>query len=573
MTQMKTTVSQKKPVKKKILLVLLPFWDPQIPPPGISCLKSFLKPRGYDVKTVDANIVDSLNEIYHDYFDTLKEHIPGDMQGHFYKIGHDVLRNHMMAYLFREDKGTYLKLIRLLVYKTFYCPVEDMVIHRLERIIGQFYTRLEHYLLDLLEREMPDVLGLSVYEGTLPASFFAAGLTRKHYQSIKIVMGGGIFANQLAKGSPDMERFLNKTQGFIDKIIIGEGELLFSKLLDGKLPECQRVYTIDDIKQETLELSKVRVQDFSDFNLEPYPYLTSYGSRGCPFQCRFCSETVQWGTYRKKSPGQIADELIRLHEIYGSQAFLMGDSLLNPFISGLARELLKRGVSLYWDGYLRVDRQACDMENTLLWRRGGFYRARLGIESGSEQVLQLMNKKITPRQIEDTIYALAYAGIKTTTYWVIGYPGETGADFQQTLNLLEELKDEIYSADCTPFNYSPAGQVKSEQWADKKALLYPQDTVDMLMIPTWIVEGEPSRKETYQRMRHFVQHCSRLGIPNPYSFNEIYRADQRWKSLHKNAVPPLTAFKNRGNDIDDRKHIKPLTLARNTLPDNGTFGF
>jgi radical SAM superfamily enzyme YgiQ (UPF0313 family) len=270
---------------------------------------------------------------------------------------------------------------------------------------------------------------------------------------------------------------------------------------------------------------------------------------------------------------QIAGEMVQHHKKYGGQAFLMGDSLLNPFITDLARELVKQQVSVYWDGYLRVAPQVCDRENTLLWRRGGFYRARLGVESGSQRILDLMDKRITPRQIKDSLSALAYTGIKTSTYWVVGHPGETAADFQQTLDLLEEMKDDIYQADCTPFNYSPAGQVKSDRWAEKSRLLYPGEADDMLLIPTWILDCQPSREETYQRMWRFVRHCSRLGIPNPYFFNEIYQADERWKGLHPNAVPPLAAFKNKGSYINDKKQIKAITFAHQPALDDGDFGF
>jgi hypothetical protein len=568
------TQTQTKP-KKKVLLALLPFWDPQIPPPGITSLKSFLQPRGYDVKTVDANTIETLDETYHHYFEVLRAKIPESQQGHFYKIGHDVLRQHMMAYLLRQDKEdeTYLKLIPLLIYKTFYCHVPGPVIEQLDGILAQFYDGLKDYFLDLLTKEMPDVLGLSVFEGTLAASLYAFQLARHHYPHIQTVMGGGIFTNQLERGSANMERFLKQTAGIIDKLIIGEGELLFFKYLQGELPESQRVYTLDNINRETLDLSHLEVQDFSDFNLGPYPYLTTYGSRSCPFQCKFCSETRYWGKFRKKDAAQIADQLSQLYEKYRIQVFLLGDSLLNPFISNLARELVKQEISLYWDGFLRVAPPVCHQENTLLWRRGGFYRARLGIESGSDRILDLMNKGITSQQIRDSLSALAHVGIKTTTYWVLGFPGETEADFQQTLDLVEELRDDIYQADCTPFSFSMAGQESAGQWKCKQVLLYPEEAVDILLIPTWILDCQPSREETYQRMWRFVRHCNRLGIPNPYFFNEIYQADERWKGLHPNAVPPLAAFKNKGSYINDKKQIKAITFARKPTLDDGDFGF
>jgi radical SAM superfamily enzyme YgiQ (UPF0313 family) len=79
----------------------------------------------------------------------------------------------------------------------------------------------------------------------------------------------------------------------------------------------------------------------------------------------------------------------------------------------------------------------------MLWRRGGFYRARLGIESGSPKILQKMGKNTTIDQIKKALSNLAYARIKTTTYWIVGYPGETEEDFLKTLTLIKELQNEI----------------------------------------------------------------------------------------------------------------------------------
>ena len=551
---------------EKILLALLPFWSPLIPPLGIACLKRFLQGYGYDVKTVDANTENRFVDLGRNYFNALKEYVPGNKRGNFMNIANDVLQNHLTAHLNYAEEREYIELVKVLVYQTFFTPVDDRQVSRLNRIVESFYNALSCYFLRLLEEEKPSVLGLSVYSGTLPASLFAFRLAKQKYPGIKTLMGGGIFAESLAPGSPNLEFFLEQTP-YIDSLIIGEGEILFLKLLRGQLPEKQRVYDLNDIQGEILEPASAGVPDFSDLDVRFYPNLSSYASRSCPFQCGFCSEALQWGRFRKKGSKQIAAELIQLYRQHGSQLFLMGDSLLNPVITGVAEEFIESGTAIYWDGYLRADKAACDTRNTLRWRRGGFYRARLGVESGSPKVLQLMGKKITVQQIKDAVYSLAYAGIKTTTCWVIGYPGETEEDFQQTLSLVEELKGDIYEADCNPFTYYLTGQTNSEKWAGehKPMLLYPESAKDMLMVQTWVMNCEPQREEIYRRLSRFTALCKRLGIPNPYTLNEIYRADERWQKLHKNAVPSLIEFNNGNNYIDECKYVKELVFVPNEL--------
>lgn len=557
--------------------MLLPFWTPLIPPKGMACLKSFLRKYDYNVKIVDANVEMKFKEIYEEYFETLRKYVPGKKRGNIYNIGDDVLINHMMAHFNYKTEKEYIELVKILASRFFYHDINDSQVLQLKKIISEFYSRLEKYFLSLLEKENPAVLGLSVYRSTIAASLFAFKLTKEKYPSIKTVMGGGIFTGELSVGSENFEFFLEKTP-YIDKIIIGEGEILFLKYLQGQLDESQRVYTSKDTDRETLELNTVDIPDFSGLEIQYYPNLAGYASRSCPFQCTFCSETVLWGKYCRKKAKQVVEELSKLTRKHNYQLFLFVDSLLNPVIEDLANELEKSDESIYWDGYLRVDNSVCDIKNTSLWRRSGFYRARLGLESGSQRILDWMNKKITTDQIREAVSSLAYSGIKTTTYWLIGYPGETEEDFQQTLDLIEELKDEIYEADCNPFNYYSSGQVNSKKWAEKKTniLLYPEKTKEMLIFQTSILKGEPSREETFKRINRFVEHCNKLGIPNPYSLQEIYKADERWKKMHKNAVPSMMDFfqakHNKSIYINENKKLNKIVYGE-SLYDDVDWGF
>jgi radical SAM superfamily enzyme YgiQ (UPF0313 family) len=560
-------------IQKKILLVLLPFWNPLTPPLGISCLKTYLQQKGFNVKAVDVNIEVEFRKAYSDYFRILSEGLPRNKQGCVYYIGNEVLRNHLMAHINREDEDEYLQLVRVIINRTFYEDIEKCQVFKLNELINEFYNRLNDYFLDLLNKEKPGILGLSVYSDTLPASLFIFKLTREKYPHIKTVMGGGVFADQLAIGSPNMETFLQKTKEYIDKIIIGEGEILFSKFLQGELPGSQRVYQLADLKGEVLDISSQPITDFSDFNIPKYPLMASYSSRSCPHRCRFCSETTQWGKYRSKSPGILVDQLVELYKKYNKQLFLFGDSLLNPGIDRLAKELLKREAVIYWDGYLRAEKPVGNPDNTLLWRRAGFYRARLGLESGSRRLLESMHKNITVEQIKASVSSLAQVGIKTCTLWIAGYPGETEEDFQETMEIIEELKDDIYEAWCSPFEYYISGQGGSTEWSKRKTLLYPRKAKNMLITQTWILTGDPSREKTYNRVVKLKEHLIRLGIPTPNSLNEIYKADERWKKLHEDAVPSIVEFNNNENYIDECKNVAERFYLPAIQIDNDDFGF
>ncbi|MGD2089473.1 MAG: radical SAM protein [Candidatus Aminicenantes bacterium] len=562
--------------RNKILLVLLPYWTPLIPPQGIAALKVFLEKYDYKVKTVDVNVESQFKDFYQQYFNTLKQYIPESNWGNFYNIGHDVLRNHMMAHFNYKngvgDRKEYDELVKLLIYNTYYQELHTPQLSRLDGLIESFYIELGKYILHLLEIEKPGVLGLTAHLGTLAASMFSLKLVKERYPGIMTVLGGTIFSGELPMASPDFKFFLEKTP-YIDKVIIGEGENLFLKVLKGELLETQRVFDLKNFREERLDIGSIDLPDLSDFYMDRYPFNAAFISKSCPNQCKFCNVAGFFGKYREKNIVLAVDQLVELYQRNGCQLFHMLDSLANPFMTNLAQELIKRDLSLYLDFYMRVSEEAADPEKTYLWRRGGLYRVRLGVETGSPRLLELMGKEITVEQSRAAIKSLAQAGIKTTTYFVIGFPGETEKDFQQTLDFIEELKNDIWEMECNPFYYYYTGQPNTYKWGKQRKLLYPGYAREMLIAQTWILAGDPTREERFRRMFRLTEHCKKLGIPNPYSSKEIYEADKRWKNLHENAVPPLIEFENNGVYIDENKHVKKLLAAQDTLQHDGDFNF
>jgi radical SAM superfamily enzyme YgiQ (UPF0313 family) len=585
---------EKHPNPKKVLLALLPFWTPQIPPMGIACIKTYLNQNGFDqVKTVDLNTEMNLREIYDHYVNTLKEFTPKRLWGNFSSIVNDVWQNHMMAHIHKDDgPGTktgidpgsqgeknsemnseYINLVRDLVKNVFFYEIQDQQVIRLNNIVEMIYQQLENSFFAIIEKQKPDVVGVSAFIGTLPTSIFALKITKTRYPEIMTVIGGGAFYDQLSQGTSNLEYFLEKTRKYIDKIVIGEGEILFLKLMKNEFPKNQRLFTRKDIQGEVVNLARVELPDISDFHMEHYPTVGAYTSRSCPFQCHFCSDPVMWGNYRKKKPTQIVGEFEQLWEKYGYQLFIMTDLLMNPIIKELSEELLENKHSFYFDGPMRVSPEGGKIENTFLWRRAGYYRAELGCESGSPRILKQMDKRITKEQTRATLTALAEAGIKTTTYWVIGFPGETEEDFQQTLDLVEELKDSIYEAMNNAFWYYPEGQVYSSRWREKAVPLYPREYQKMLLLQHWVLDLEPTREIRYHRVNRFVEHCTRLGIPDIFTLQELNQADERWKRLHRNAVPPLVEFKREGIHIDENKYIRMRKPVLEVKQHDGNWGF
>lgn len=563
----------KKTHSKKILLTILPYWDPMIPPMGISSLKRYLEDNGHIAKTVDLVVKKECLDFYNDYFDVLQSYIPSEKHGNFRNIGHDVLQNHMMAYMNYDNEEKYKELVEILIYLHYYHKVDETCINKMNKIMQDYFIMLEKFFRELLDEFNPDVLGVTAYKCTLPSSLFVAKLAKSYNPNIKTIMGGGTFNESHAPDSPSFDALLEYSKDYLDKVILGQGELLFLKYLNGELSEEKRVYSKDDIGGRILGFHELEIPDFSDLDLSKYPCMSATASASCIYNCSFCVAKKVNGEYRKNDPKRVVDSMCRLYEMHKHQLFFMTDSLINPVVTNLAKEFIKSDTSLYYDAYFKVDNEAADINNTLLWRKGGLYRVRLGTESGSLKILNEMNKGITPEQIKNTVKGLAYAGIKVTTYWVIGHPDETEEDFQATLDLIEELKDDIYQAECNYFLYHYSKQGKEDEWSKHRMPLYPEWADKMLVFKYWTLNKYPLREETFNRVHRFEAHCRKLGIPNPYSLNEYYEADIRWKSLHQNAVPPLADLLQFGKYVDECKQIDSVSWAEEYNEEEVDFNF
>lgn len=527
---------------KKIHLMLLPFWSPFIPPLGISILKSFLNKYGdFDITTHDLNAHPSFMQTHSDYMALIGKNLPKQYQGNINTIGNNLLMYHSLAYLRKDETDNYTNLIRELLFKMFNYTFNDEFIAVLDNELTLFYGILSDYMDDLFEKSLPDVLGLSLFNSNIAPSLFVSKKLKERNPDCMVVLGGGIFADQLFPGGPNFTNLIKEMGAYIDKVIVGEGEILLLKLLNGELNEDQLVFDSNKDLKGKVEFSELRTPDFDDLEIDRYPYLSTFISRSCPFQCHFCSETIQWGKYRKRNISEAVNEMVELSTKYNRSLFLLGDSLLDPVVTNLSNEIIQVGAKVYFDGYLRVSKNASEPENAILWRSAGFYRARLGVESGSDRVLKLMNKGITKAEIKSTLKNLAEAGIKTTTYWIAGFPGETEDDFQETLDLLVELNEYIFSAECHPFAYFLKGQVNSDKWATEQGIesIFSEELYKQTMLQSWRVKGSGTMHEVQKRVFDFNVICEKYGIQNPYNYAEWHRADKRWKKLHKRSVPSL----------------------------------
>jgi anaerobic magnesium-protoporphyrin IX monomethyl ester cyclase len=158
-------------------------------------------------------------------------------------------------------------------------------------------------------------------------------------------------------------------------------------------------------------------------------------TRGCPFSCDFCSKPV-WGDLFRKPPLEKVFREIEEIRALGYESLWIADDCftLDPaYLVGFCHGMIRRGVPLGWTCLSRVDRLTPDLAG--LMKRAGCFRVYLGLESGSNETLRLMNKRVTVEQGIRAVHLFSGAGIGTAGFFMVGYPGETVASIEETFAL------------------------------------------------------------------------------------------------------------------------------------------
>jgi anaerobic magnesium-protoporphyrin IX monomethyl ester cyclase len=169
-------------------------------------------------------------------------------------------------------------------------------------------------------------------------------------------------------------------------------------------------------------------------------------SRGCPFDCSWCSKPTFGRTFRQQSPERVVEELRALKERYRVDYVRFCDDVFGvsrAWIDRLLTLMAEEDLGLAWECLARVDLLKPDLLHRM--RATGLARVYVGVESGSQKMLDLMNRGTRLAQVERTAAALRREGVRQFWFLMLGYPGETLEDIEATLRLFRRFSPEEYS--------------------------------------------------------------------------------------------------------------------------------
>jgi len=170
-----------------------------------------------------------------------------------------------------------------------------------------------------------------------------------------------------------------------------------------------------------------------------YSITTVMSSRGCPYQCEFCSNVVFGGSYRERSPQSVVDEIEESLDLGYDRISFADDvfTLNRGRVIKICEEIKRRKLHFAWECLGRVD--SMDDRTALTMKKAGCFRIYFGIESGSDQILKLMNKNISIEQARKAVDTVHQAGIQVGAFFILFYPGETDDTVIETLRFATSL--------------------------------------------------------------------------------------------------------------------------------------
>ena len=315
-----------------------------------------------------------------------------------------------------------------------------------------------HDLFELLRQGPPSVLG--IYANLMTRPNVVAILRAAKEAGWKTLVGG-----------PEPSAYVDEyLEAGADVIVIGEGEVTLEELVPVLHSQsAEALHNVKGIAFRASDGTIVRTpprDQIRDIDAQPWPAresidLTRYlavwrehhgmGSvslitaRGCPYHCRWCSHEVFGKTHRRRKPASVADELEWLIDRYKPEMAWMADDVFtihHGWLFQYAEELKRRGLKLPFECISRADRLSPRVVETLA--EMGCFRVWIGSESGSQRILDAMERGVTAEEVRAAVAMCKSRGIKTGMFLMWGYEGEELSDIESTIEHVKRSDPDIF---------------------------------------------------------------------------------------------------------------------------------
>ena len=297
-----------------------------------------------------------------------------------------------------------------------------------------------------LQSFQPDLVGITTMTIQYASALRVAEIVKTWNRNCTVLMGGAH-----ASVMPGIMVEWPHT----DAVVKGEGEEPFRKIIQRLRTGVKDLSGIPGvITADSFEETAVPPQEMEDLDTLPFPdrsalmHLDRYSpedmgliltSRGCPFRCSYCSNFSRKTRFR--SVENVVEEIRRVQNDFGTIQFMFKDdsfTLSRKRVEQFCKTLLEKNIKLLWECTTRLDL----MNDALvkLMKRSGCNRVGVGVESGDEEILSALNKKLTKDRIREGTDLLNRNNVFWTGYFMTGLPLEREEQMSRTLEFMSELK-------------------------------------------------------------------------------------------------------------------------------------
>jgi len=323
-------------------------------------------------------------------------------------------------------------------------------------------------LLKIIADYSPDIVGLTATTPIFDNACSLARLIRQSHPKLTLGLGG---VHSTVIGSEALEQCAE-----LDFQVRGEGEQTIQEIIaaleagksffnikgvlyreNGQIIENPPRTPIEDINivpSPARDLVNSHLYKYSVPGKKGFvPYATIFTSRGCPFECIFCSQHTMYGRrMRWFNLDRVMEELKHIvRDLDIHHVIIMDDTLTlsRKRTLALCKAIIGEGLDFTWEGWTRAN--TIDEDLLRVMKNAGLVRLSLGIESGDPEILKIIKKKVTLEEIRDAYRIAAKVGIETRGSAMLGHPYETRETAWRTLKFIRsipELKQIFLNVAC-----------------------------------------------------------------------------------------------------------------------------
>ena len=341
-------------------------------------------------------------------------------------------------------------------------------------------------LFRILETEPPATLG--IYANLMTRANALAILERAVACGWKVVMGG-----------PEPANYADRYRAAGAHVVVpGEGELALEAILRGGSPGPPRQLADLDA-QPWPDRERIDIDQYLRVWREHHGAgsVSVITARGCPYHCRWCSHSTFGKTHRRRSAVAVVDEVEWIMNRYHPEQLWFADDVFtihHGWLDEYAAEMRRRGLRVPFECITRADRLNARVAAQLA--ELGCDRVWIGSESGSQRLLDAMERGVTIAQVRQAVGHLKQSGIRTGMFFMWGYEGEELSDIEATYEHVKACRPDAF---FTTISYPIKGTPYYDEVAPK-----------LVQLGEWQATTDRDIKIRGRRSRRFYQLADQL---------------------------------------------------------------